>query len=266
MLKTSYILSAALVAVFSLASVSWAQEGGRAKLADAKPGDVRLFVSGALRAPVMAVKDQLEQATGHPIAIEAGELRVLQSEIEAGQPFEAALITRPVIEDMIAKGKVVAGSRVDIGVVRVGVAVRGDAPKLDIASADGLKKAILGAHGVRRFYGVGASVPTLDNLFTKLDLVDSTKATVIPLGTGKPAPEAQLAPGQYELIFNLASEVIPMKGWTYLGLIPEQFQLPVFIAAGVGSQGDAAAAKKVIAVLQGPAFDQVLKSDGMSRH
>ena len=28
---------------------------------------------------------------------------------------------------------------------------------------DGLKKAILGAHSIRRFYGVGASVPTLDN-------------------------------------------------------------------------------------------------------
>jgi molybdate transport system substrate-binding protein len=256
---------ACLVYVLLVPNMSFAQQGNRAKLADAKPGDVRLFVSGALRAPIMSVKDALEKATGHPIVVEAGESRMLQSEIEAGQPFEAALITRPVIDDMIAKGRIVPGSRVDIGVVRVGVAVRGDAPKLDIASPDGLKTAILGAREVRRFYGLGASVPTLDNLFAKLDLVSATKDKVIPLGTGKPAPEIPLQAGQYELIINLASEVIPMKGWTYLGLIPEQYQLPVYLAAGIGTEGDASAAKKVIAVLEGPAFGQVLKSDGMSR-
>jgi molybdate transport system substrate-binding protein len=266
MTKKSGLLSATCLALVLFTPImSDAQEGGRVKLADAKPGDVRLFVSGALRAPVEAVRDSLEKATGHHIVIEAGESRMLQTEIIAGQPFEAALITRPVIDDMIAKGRVVQGSRVDIGVVRVGVAIRGDAPKLDITSPDGLKKAILGAHGVRRFYGVGASVPTLDNLFTKLNLVDATKSTVIPLGVGKPAPEAPLQAGQYELIINLASEVIPLKGWTYLGLIPEQYQMPVYLAAGIGTQGDAAAAKKVIAVLQDPAFDQVLKSDAMSR-
>jgi molybdate transport system substrate-binding protein len=253
------------MALLFMPSALLAQEGIGPKLANAKPGDVRLFVSGALRTPMTTAKVALEKATGHAVVMEVGESRVLQSEIEAGQSFEAALITRPVIDDMIAKGRIVPGSKVDIGVVRVGIAVRGDAPKLDIASPDGLKNAILGAHGIRRFYGRGASVPTLDNLFAKLNVASATKDKVIPLGTGKAAPEAPLPPGRYELIINLASEVIPMKGWTYLGLIPEQYQLPVYLAAGIGTGGNVAAAKMVITFLQGSAFGKVLKSDGMSR-
>jgi molybdate transport system substrate-binding protein len=253
---------AALVAPFSTAC--WAQPA-RAKLADAAPGDVRLFVSGALRAPMVAVLPQLEQATGKKVLMEVSESRILQSELEAGQPFEAALITRPVVDEMIAKGKIVAGSRVDVGVVRVGVAVRGDAPALDLTSADGLKKAILGAQSIRRFYGVGASVPTLDNLFSKLGLTEITKDKMIALGAGKPMTEAAPAAGQYELIINLASEVIPLKGWHYLGLIPEAYQLPVYLSVGIGTQGDAAAAKKVIAVLETPDFGAALKANGMSR-
>ncbi len=257
-----------LILAVSSSEPSFGQEGiaARVKLADAGPEDVRLFVSGALRAPLMAVQPQLEQATGKKVVMEVSESRVLQSEIEAGQPFEAALITCPVVDEMISKGRIVAGSRVDIGVVRVGVAVRGDAPTLDIGTPEGLKKAILGALSIRRFYGLGASVPTLDNLFSKLALTDITKSKMIPLGTGKPAPEAALSAGQYELILNLASEVIPLKGWNYLGLIPEVYQLPVNLSVGIGTRGDASAAKKVIEVLGTSAFDSALEANGMSRN
>ncbi len=236
-----------------------------ATLKDAAPGDVRLFVSGALRAPVAAVAPLLDQATGHPVVVQVSESRVLQQEIESGQPFEVALLTRPVIDEMIAKGKIVPGSRVDLATVRVGVAVRGDAPALDIATPEGLKRAILGSHGIRRFYGLGASVPTLDKLFAALSLDEVTKDKIIALGAGKPMPEEPLAAGQYELFINLVSEVIPLKGWKYLGQIPEQYQLPVHLSAGIGTGGDVKAAHAVIDVLKGPAFEAAFTADGMTR-
>jgi molybdate transport system substrate-binding protein len=235
-------------------------------LKDAAPGDVRLFVSGALRAPIAAVTPQLGEATGHTVVTQVSESRVLQKAIEDGQPFEVALLTRPVIEDMIAKGRVLPGTRVDLATVRVGVAVRGNAPTLNIRTAEGLKKAILGAHSIRRFYGLGASVPTLDKLFAMLDLNEVTKEKIVALGAGQPTPETPLAPDEYELIINLASEVIPLKDWRYLGLIPEQFQVPVYLSAGVGTLGNAEAAKRVVAVLKTPAFQSALDAVGMTRN
>jgi molybdate transport system substrate-binding protein len=257
----------ASVAVFgSLTLLSLLAYAAPPLLKDAAPGDVRLFVSGALRAPVASVTTQLHESTGHTVVAQVSESRVLQKAIEDGQPFEVALLTRPVIDDMISKGRIVPGSRVDLATVRVGVSVRGNPPTLDISTAQGLKQAILGAHSIRRFYGLGASVPTLDKLFSSLDLNDITKAKIIALGVGQAAPEAVLGAGEYELIINLASEVIPMKEWKYLGLIPEQFQVPVYLSAGVGTLGSPDVASKVIAVLKSSAFASSLDAYGMTRN
>jgi molybdate transport system substrate-binding protein len=262
--RTASVLAALIW--LGLAGAASAQAAGEVdKLANAPPGSVRIFASGAVRAPIEALRARIETATGRKMVVESSESRVLQKEIEAGQPFEAALLTTVVIKDMTAAGKIVPGSLDPLAVVRVGVSVRGDAPKLDVASPAGLKAAILGAHSVRRFYGPAASTPILDNLFDKLDLTEATKTRMVALGQGVVPPEAPLGPGQYELIINLASAIIPMKGWTYLGLIPEQYQMPVAHSAGLGAAGDQAAGRKVIAIFESPEFEAALKAAGSSR-
>lgn len=265
MVMTMKQLCAALLLLCTAAAPAAAQSrdiGG--KLADAPPGSLRLFVSGALREPILAVKDKLEQATSRKLYAEVSESRNLQREIEAGQPFEAALLTTPVIKDLAAKGKIVSGSDMVIAEVRVGVSVRGDAPKLDIATAEGLKAAITGAHSIRRYYGVAASTPTLEKLFMGLDLEAATKDRMVHLGNGEIPPEAPLAAGQYEMIINLISAIKPMPGWRYLGPIPEQFQIPVVHAAGIGADGDRAAGEKVMQILKGPEFAAALKVSGVT--
>jgi molybdate transport system substrate-binding protein len=241
-----------------------AQDSGPTKLADASPSDVRIFASGSLRASVLAMRGRLEKATGRRIVVESSESRILQREIEAGQGFEAALLTTTVIKDLVATGKIVAGSETRVGAVRVGVSVRGDAPRMDVTTAVGLKSAIVGAHSIRRYYGVGASVPVLDNLFTKLGLLAVTQDRMVHLGGEQIVPEEPLPRGQYELIINLISAIRPMKGWTYLGPIPEQFQMPVGHTAGLGAAGNLTLGRQVMAVIKGPEFQATLRADGIT--
>jgi molybdate transport system substrate-binding protein len=257
--------AAAIAAVLCLGPASAQDAASTPKLATAQPGDVRIFVAGSMRAPVTAVKAQLEKATGHKVVIEAGESKTLQGEIEAGQPFEVAFLTTAVIDAVAGEGKTVAGSTTPIAVVRIGVSVRGDAPKLDVTTPEGLKKALLGAHSIRRFFGVAASVPIVKNIFDKLDLNEATKDKLVLINNEQPVPEAPLAPGQYELIINLISAIIPMKGWTYLGPIPEQFQMPVPHAAALGATGNAVLGRQVIAVMKSPEFEAALKANGITR-
>jgi molybdate transport system substrate-binding protein len=228
------------------------------KLADAPAGSVRLFVSGAMRAPVEAVRGRLEAATGRRLVVESGESRTLQAEIEAGQPFEAAVLTTPVIKDMIGKGRILAGGEAVVSVVRTGAAVRGDAPKLDVSTPEGLKRALLGAHVVRRSYGTAASTPIIEAMLARLAVGDALKDRMVALT----APEQPLGPGQYEIIVNLVSAIAPMQGWTYLGLIPDAFQAPILHSAGIGAAGDPALGRQVLAVLHGPEFEAALKANG----
>ena len=252
-------------AMLGLAGGAWAQAEREAKLSDAPPGAVRMFVSGSMLAPVLSVKPQLERATGRKIFVQSSESRNLQRDIESGQPFEVALLTSPVIKDMVAGGWMAPGSEAVVSVVLVGVSARGATPGQDVTSAEGLKAAILGAHSIRRFYGVAASTPIIDNLFEKLGLNEATRDRMVHIGSGAPPPETPLPAGQYELIINLVSAIRPMAGWTYLGLIPQQFQMPVQHSAALGAKGDQAAGRKVIEVLKSPAFEAALGENGSSR-
>ncbi len=255
--------------VFVAAAPAVLAQGGRGpqvKVADAKPGDVRLIVSNGIRVPLETVKAQAEQAVGHPFVIEYGASRGLSATMESGQAFELAIVTPEVLDDMIAKGKVVAGSRYDVARVPVSIGLRGDVPKVDISTPAALRKALLNAKGIRYAY-IGASRPTVDKMIAGLGIAKDIEAKTIMDGPGAPGPrrEVTLGPGEYELIINLASEVLPLKTQVYLGDIPKEFQVPAVMSLGIGAAGDAKSARALIKFLQGPAIEPSLKANGMTR-
>ena len=68
--------------------------------------------------------------------------------IAAGETADVAIITRAALNDLAAKGMVLADSIADIAVSRVGIAVKAGAAKPDIATVDALKAALLAARSV----------------------------------------------------------------------------------------------------------------------
>src|SRR5882724_367640 len=108
-----------ILAMGSLTLPAWAQEVTPNVLAGAKPSDVRLFASNAIMKSLVDVQPQLEALLGRKLVVQRGESREMQAEIMADQPFEVALMIAPVMEAMIAKGKIVAGSRADLGLERI---------------------------------------------------------------------------------------------------------------------------------------------------
>ena len=130
-----------ILALAALAgSVAAQPPPSQVKIGDAKPGEVRLLVSNGIRVPFGAVIAQAETKVGHHFVIQYGASLNLKSTMESGQPFEVAIVTPDVLDDMIARGKVVAGSRFDIGQSPVAVGQRGDAPKSDVSTPATLKE------------------------------------------------------------------------------------------------------------------------------
>jgi ABC-type molybdate transport system substrate-binding protein len=81
-------------------------------MADAKPGDIRVMVTAAIRVPLEEVRAQAEQAVGHPLVIEYGSARGnLKDEILAGQAFEVAILLPDVNDELAKQGKIVWRSR-----------------------------------------------------------------------------------------------------------------------------------------------------------
>jgi len=158
------------------------------------------------------VKAQAQQAVGHPFIIEYGASLGLKSTIESGQAFEVAIVTPEVIEDMTKQGKSCPAVASMSHAFRLQLAQRGYAPKSDIGTPARAEAGTPECEGnPLRF--LGASRPTVDKMFKELALGEAIKDKIIVDGPGAPGPrrEVTLWTGEYELIINLASEVLPMK-------------------------------------------------------
>src|ERR1700688_4019118 len=106
-------------AIFQIALASLLLHGGpanaqdvrRPQVADAKPGDVRVLVTAAIREPLDAVLAQARQGLGHPLVVEYGSARGnLKDKILAGQDFEVAILLPDVDEELAKQDKILPES------------------------------------------------------------------------------------------------------------------------------------------------------------
>jgi molybdate transport system substrate-binding protein len=240
--------------------IAQAPSGGapQKKVADAKPGEIRVIASNGIREVLEAVKGQAEVAVGHPIVAEYGPSKDLKATIESGQAFEVVIVATEVLDEMIADGKVVAGSRIDVARAMIGIGQRGDAPKSDISTTAALRQTVLNAKSIRAT-ATGSVFPLMMKMFESMGIAGAVKPKINIPG------DVQLAHGEYELNVTLVSEILPQKNLVYLGEIPKELNVPVVMSAGIGSAGDEKAAKALIKFLQGPALNPVIKEKGMQR-
>ena len=119
-------------AVFQLALALLLLHGGPAssqgftgpKVADAKPGDLRIIATAAIREPLDAVLAQAQRVVGGPLVVEYGSARGnLKDEILAGQDFEIALLLPDVNEELLRQGKILPESH-EIARVNVAIGLR----------------------------------------------------------------------------------------------------------------------------------------------
>ena len=91
-------VSLAFLLVFGMPAVS--QVGPAERIADAKPGDVRVLATAAIRVPLDAVRADAAKAIGRPLVIEYGSARGnLKDLIMSGAAFDVAMLLPDVDED-----------------------------------------------------------------------------------------------------------------------------------------------------------------------
>jgi molybdate transport system substrate-binding protein len=229
------------------------------KVADAKPGDVRVIVTAAIREPLNAVLKQAEVAIDKPIVAEYGSARGnLKDEILKGQDFEVAILLPDVDDEIQAAGKIAPG-RFEIARVPMAFGLRGEAPDLEVSSPAAVKAAMLNAKSVK-YSPTGAALMTVQKILSTLDIADRIHDSSTVRG------EIPLPPGEYEINIYPLSEIIPNKKLKNLSAVIPQLQVPAIIEATVGKDAaDPKAARALIKFLQGQAIDQALRDYGMEK-
>ena len=227
----------------------------------AEGAEVRVLCAAAMRSVMNELGPRFEGATGHKLVIQFDVVGTLKRQIDAGEGFDVAILTTPLIKDAVKDGKIAAGTRADVARSGLGMIVRMGAPKPDISSADAFKRAMLNAKSIS-YAKEGATAIYLASLFERLGITEQMKAKTKFPPTGRLVQF--VAEGEAELGLAAISTFEEAPGAELLGPLPPELQSYVGYSAGVGTTAkEAEAGKALINFLKAPAAVLVLKAKGM---
>ncbi len=183
----------------------------------------------------------------------------LLERIRAGAPGDAAILTASGIDDLIAEGKMLPGSRADIAMSFVGIAVRAGAAKPDISSVETFRAALLAARNVA-YSKIGASGIYFAGLLDRMDISHIVKTTVVPTGF----TAERLITGEADLAVQQISELLMVPGIEVVGPLPPDIQTVAMFSGGIFSgAADIEAARAFLRFLNGPEASPVLTASGL---
>lgn len=229
-------------------------------------GEVKVMTSGGLTAALAELTPAFERATGYKVvtsygASMGGAPDSIPSRLQRGEPVDVVILASEALDDLIAKGRVVAGSRVDLARSSIGMVVRAGAPKPDIGSVDALKRTLLQAKSIA--YSASASGVYLSTeLFPRLGIADELAGKSKRIESERVA--TVVARGDAEIGFQQISELLPVPGIDYVGPLPSEVQKVTVFSAGVAATAKAPdAAAAFIRFLASPAAASAITKSGM---
>lgn len=241
-------------AIFGL-MIPWAQA------VTAQAAEMRVLCATAMRSVMNELGPRFERATGHQLMVQFDPVGVLKRQIDTGEKFDVAILTTPLIDDVVKEGKIAASTRADVARSGLGMIVRTGAPKPDINSADAFKRAMLNAKSIS-YTKEGATAIYLASLFERLGITEQMKAKTKFPPTGRLVQF--VAEGEAELGLAAISTFEEAPGGELLGPLPSELQSYIGYSAGVGTAAkEAEAGKALINFLKAPAAVPVLKAKGM---
>ena len=226
----------------------------------ANADEIKVFSTIGVRSVVQELSPQFERATGHKLVLSFDVANALKRRIEAGESFDLAILTAPVMDDLIKQGKIVADTRVIVARGGMGLAVRSGAPKPDIGSTEAVKRAFLNTKSIT-YPKEGLAGIHMNKVMERLGIADvmGSKATL----TGAGSPAELVARGEVEMAAHIIPELLAVPGVDLLGPLPPEVQTYIVLPGGVSSNAvQAQAAKEFLKFLTGPSVLPVFKSKG----
>ncbi len=224
--------------------------------------ELLVVVSDGMKPSVEELVPQIEHSIGRKITAQYNSSKAIREKIQSGEPFDAAILTSDIIDDLIKQGKITAGTRADIARTGMGVGVRAGAPKPDVSTPEALKRALLSAKSIS-FNPSGASAPHIHEIFEHLGIAENVKSKLM-LDADPGRPQMNVADGKAELVITLIPEIKFFKGVELAGPVPADLQSYISFAGGVATNThNADAAKALIKFITSPAAVPTMKAKAL---
>ncbi len=252
MFRTSF-LRVVLIALMSAADGL----GGGAVAAE-----IKVVSTNGIRAALVELATRFEQATGHKVLLDFEVTAVVTNRINAGEPFDVAVLGRAQMEELAAQGTIERQPNMTFGRTGMGLGVRKGGYKPDIGTADALRTAMLKAPSVA-YAAEGGSGREFMALLDRLGIREQMQGKVKPVGS--PTVRAVVR-GDAEIVFTSVGLILAEPAAELVGPLPAEVQTYAHIAIGAGAKAKSPeAARALVRFVTDASALSVLNAYGVER-
>jgi len=196
---------------------------------------LNIFCAGAGQAVVSQLAAKFQRESGNRMHAEYGAVGAMKARVLSGAPADIIILTAALIDELIAAGEVNAATRVDLGKVGTGVAVRAGTPRPDVRNVEVLRGNLLAA---TRIVCPDPAVATAGKVVLRVLDQLGVVAEVMPRLQYFPNGYAAMAnlaqsDGLLEMGITQVTEILANPGVTLVGPLPGPVQNMAVYTAGV---------------------------------
>jgi molybdate transport system substrate-binding protein len=224
--------------------------------------EITVYSGGAAKTALAETAAGFERLTGHHVAAEYAPVGVLMGRLANGERADILLLSAEAILAAEAKGWVMPGTAIPLGAVGTGVAVREGAVLPDISTPEAFSRALLAAKSITYIDPAkGTSGKNFAEVLQRLGIAEAVRAKTRLADAGY-VVEA-VARGEIELGIQQITEILPVKGVTLVGPLPEALQkITVYSAAASPNPRDSLVVQAFLVYLRSPETRAVFVNKG----
>jgi molybdate transport system substrate-binding protein len=226
---------------------------------------MQVLSGGAAAAVVKAVQAEFEKSTGTSIHGTFSAVGQMRDQLVGGTPCDVVILTKPLIEQLIASGHVVAGSARSLGKVKTGVAVRTGTTPPSVKTRAELHAAMSAAQGI---YFPDPDKATAGihfmNVLKALGLDETMRSKFRVFPNGATAMGEMAKSNESGLIgCTQVTEINYTEGVDLVDVLPTEFELSTDYTLGICTHAQNPAHAELLAdLLTGTASAAVRKQGG----
>lgn len=251
--------------VVATAFVAWTTPGVAAA------SDIHVMISAGFYNAYAALIPAFERETGHHVITTRGPSmgdspEAIPTRLARGEAADLIILDGATAVELGKQGRVRPDSIVDFALSQIGMVVRAGAAVPQIGTVAAFRQVLLDAASIA-YSDSGSGTYLSTTLFAKLGIADQIARKSFKV-RGPPSGEpvaAVVARGEAAIGFQQVSELIDVKGITFVGAIPAEVQ-PGFTFAGAitTSAKEPAAAQALIRFLASPAAAAAITKAGLT--
>ena len=226
---------------------------------------LEVMISGGFNGPYNAMLPEFQKMTGITITTKSGASqgsgpKTIKAQLANGTTADVVILSREGLTELIAAGKIIPGTDVDLAMAPLGLGVPTGTSKPDLSTTKAFREALIKAKRIV-VPGSTSGIYLTKELFPRLGLTDQISVTVTERGS---QATTLLAAKEVNVAIQPSSEIVNVAGVDYVGRIPNELQLiQTFSAAIVAGSTQRESAQKLIQYLSSPKAIDPIKNSGM---